>query len=74
MSVNGYVGNETYLSINGPKTAGPSSAIHGATADIRRASPLSRPTDNMCSGRNGNMQPTPTEHKHKSIDTVDRST
>lgn len=53
---------QTYLSISGPNTAGPSRAMHGATADIKRASPRSKPNDNMCSGRKGNMQPTPANY------------
>lgn len=52
---------KTYLSMRGPNTAGPSKAMQGAMADIRRASPLSKPTESICSGRNGNMQPTPTK-------------
>lgn len=49
----------THLSIRGPNIAGPRRAIHGATADMTRDSPLSRPTESMCSGRNGNIQPIP---------------
>lgn len=53
------------LSISGPNRAGPSRAMHGATADIKRASPLSKPSDSICGGRKGNIQPTP-ERKQKS--------
>lgn len=53
--------NNTYLSIRGPRTAGPRRAMHGAMADMRRASPLSSPTDSICSGRNGKMHPMPVE-------------
>lgn len=49
----------TYLSISGPTIAGPNKAMHGETAEIKRASPLSNPTESMCSGRKGKMQPTP---------------
>lgn len=49
--------------MRGPRSAGPSKATHGATAEITRASPLSKPFDSMCKGRNGNMHPTPIENK-----------